>query len=200
LRIFSLCLFGLLSGCGAKGSGDSGTGSFSDTGTPDTPDTGSDEPDTLPDLLSEATDPEGCEEVLGEEIAGAASMFFGEYTQSDGVWVGEERWLLYANQAWRDIGGSDCEVVWVAQALEIDAPVCAGCNFGLSTTLVINETATTCDLGIVGAGDGTTTYGIARQDDGAATWFFGGSGDLLGDGHHISDAMNFLSEPSCRWW
>jgi hypothetical protein len=175
----------------AKDPGEDDTGSGTDSG-------GSD--DTLPDLLGGAEDPGGCEEVLGEEVAGAASMFFGEYSLVDDTWTGEERWLIYANETWRAAGGEDCEVVWSAEAFETDPPACSGCDLGLQATLVLNEGATTCDLDIVGGADGAVAYGIDRRSDGSATWYFTTSMDVMGDGQHIDTAVNFLTDPSCRWW
>ncbi len=185
-------------GCGDKSDDGSGRADLHDT-EDDSGGHGS-QPGTLPDLRGEAEDPGGCEEVLGAAAAGAASMFFGEYEESDGAWVGEERWLLFANQTWRDLGGTDCVVVWSAEATQTDAPACTGCDLGLQTTLTLDEGATTCDPAIVGGSDGTEAYGIARASGGDATWYLATTQERFGDGHHIDGALNFLTDPSCRWW
>jgi hypothetical protein len=194
-------LIGLLVGCTASSGSDSGgTGKFGSSSADDSSG-GTEDDDTLPALDDSVEDPGGCEEVLGEALAGAASMFYGEYhDQGDGTWSGEERFLIWANATWRAAGGADCEVRWTATAVETTAPSCTGCDLGLSTTLILDEGATTCDLDIVGGADGTASYGVARHSGGDATWYFATTKERFGDGQHIDGAANFLTDPSCRWW
>jgi|GEM_PF-5528412 len=164
-------------------------------------DDGWDNSDDLPPIRGATQDPGDCEEVLGEEVAGAASRFYGEYyDDGSGTWSGQERFSIWANETWIAAGGEDCEVVWTAIAEEIAAPACAGCDIGLQTTLTLDLDQTTCDLEIVGGENGSASYGIARTSSGDSTWFFASSGERFGDGNHIEGAMNFLTDPSCRWW
>lgn len=199
MRTLTLLLFTLA--CGSS-SDTKHTGTFdeSETGS-GSAGTATDPTEGLPQIEGAEDDPGGCEEVAGAAIPGAASVFYGEYwTEGDNEWAGEERWMLHSNAAWRAAGGEDCEVVWTATASETSPPACTGCDLGLQTTLSLDNGATTCDPELVsGLGD-TATYGIARAGDGEATWYYAGSGDRLGEGYHLSSAMNFLTDPSCRWW
>jgi hypothetical protein len=165
------------------------------------PDGGGDPTDDLPGISAASQDPGGCEEVAGSELPGAATMFHGEYWQVEGeTWAGQEQWLIFSNAAWRAAGGDDCVVVWSASASETAPPACSGCDIGLSTTLSLDEGATTCDSELVsGLGD-TERYGISRSSSGDSSWYFAESGDEFGAGYHTSTAMNFLTDPSCRWW
>jgi hypothetical protein len=198
MRTLTLLLFTVACGSSSEtskppdGSGEGETGPA---------DTDTDPTQGLPSIAGAEDNPGGCEEISGVAIPGAASVLYGEYwTDGDGTWSGEERWMLYSNAAWRAAGGEDCEVVWTAAASGTSPPACTGCDLGLEATLTIDNGATTCDLDLVSGLGNTATYGIARTSDGDAAWYFAGSGDWLGDGYHISTAMNFLTDPSCRWW
>jgi len=186
--------------CNSKSTEDSGAdGDFSDD--QNTEDTDEDPPESLPEIAGADTDPGGCEEVSGSALPGAASMFWGEYhEESEGEWTGEERWLLFANEAWRDIGGEDCVVVWAAAAVESTTLSCTSCDLGLSTSLSLDNSATTCEADIVNGLGTSEIYGIERKNSGDAIWYFANSGERMGDGYHVTGAMNFLTDPSCRWW
>lgn len=202
MHTHALILLTLLTGCASSGDKDSGASGDFGTDPSDTDDTDLPEPPPdLPAISGEGEDPGDCEEFSGTSLPGAATMFYGVYWASgDGQWTGEERWQIFANAAWRAIDGADCEVVWSATATETSTPSCAGCDLGLSTVLELDTAATSCDPEIVSDMGSTETYGIALKSGGDATWYFAGSGERLGDGHHVDGGMNFLTDPSCRWW
>ena len=192
----------LLIGCPSPDDKDSGgTGDFGD-GPSDTDDPDLTEPPpALPRISGEGEDPGGCETLSGNALPGAASMFYGVYWErSGGEWSGEERWQIFSNAAWRDVGGEDCEVVWNASATETSAPGCSGCDIGLTTTLELDDAATTCEPELVSGLGNSETYGIALNGGGDSVWYFASSGDRFGEGHHVEGGMNFLTDPSCRWW
>jgi len=142
MRTLTLLLFTVA--CGANSESSKPAGDFGE-GEAGSTDTDTDPTDGLPSIAGAEDDPGGCEEISDAAIPGAASVLYGEYwTEGDGTWSGEERWMLYSNTAWRAAGGEDCEVVWTATASETSPPACTGCDLGLEVTLSIDNSATTC--------------------------------------------------------
>lgn len=202
MHIHSSLFLILLGACGSGSDKDSGNaGEFSDDPSDNNGQDLTEPPPALPTISGEGEDPGGCEDLSGTAIPGAASMFYGVYWErGDGQWAGEEQWQIFSNAAWREVGGEDCVVVWAATASQTAAPSCPGCDIGLSVSIELDEAATSCDPELVSGLGNTETYGIARGSGTDATWYFANSGDRLGDGHHVDGGMNFLTDPSCRWW
>ncbi len=201
-----------LAACGATKSADAAkpaagddTASGDDTATEDTGE-GTEDTSSLMDTDLSGfmqADAEGCEEVSGVATPGAASYFRGGYVrQPDGTWNGEEHWHLYANTAWRALGGEDCAVRWEMVATETSAGACATCTFGLEVSATLDVTSTTCPEALY-EGDETfsTTYAIATRDDGTAGVYFARSGTLLTETAVFDDgAMGFLTPRTCTWF
>lgn len=160
----------------------------------------------LPDLLAGA-DRSGCQTVTssdGEElpVPGAVSYFYGEYAESSaepGVWLGSERWVLFANDRWQELGEGDCEVVWLTRATESEAAACGACDLTLEVEASLDGVATTCPDGLYeGEEQWSITYGVARRD-GQSEWYFA-SGSRLGSGGATDSAVNFLTDKTCTWF
>ena len=73
-------------------------------------------------------------ENLGGAI-GATTYYTGTYVLVDGVWIGREKWLLFPNPYWSDVGGETCEVVWEMSASETELENCLACDVALSVSL-----------------------------------------------------------------
>lgn len=182
-------------GPGSDGGGGSGSGG----------DGGEQALDELPDLRSDL-DLAGCQEVESSDgemlpVPGAVSYFYGEYyqtTDGDG-WAGEERWLLFANERWKELGGADCEVVWSMTATLV-GEVEAGGQVEMNVTADIRGSETTCPEGLY-EGDETwsANYSVEISDDMRSSWFFSGA-EPFATGGSTAVAMNFLSEKACAWF
>ncbi len=160
----------------------------------------------LPDLLATA-DRSGCQTVTssdGEElpVPGAVSYFYGVYAESgdeDGVWVGTERWVLFANDRWQELGEGDCEVVWLTRATEAEGGGCGTCDLNLSVEASLDGVATTCPEGLYeGEEQWSGSYGVIRRD-GQSEWYFS-SGTRMGSGGATDSAVNFLTDKTCTWF
>lgn len=155
---------------------------------------------TLPDLTA-GLDTEGCEDVDGTAIPGAVSFFVGEYERGDGSWSGAERWLLFANDAWKAAGEDDCVVRWTTTASEAAPTTCATCDLALAVGATIDESATTCPDGLWDSPterNWTATYEIRIEGD-QSTWYYD-SGTSLGEGAAVDGAVNFVTEKDCVWF
>jgi len=194
-------------GPGSDGGGSGGEGSGDGSGGEGTGDDGA----TVDDLvdLKSALDASasGCQDVDGTPHPGAASYFYGELepTESeDGEgpqWRGTEEWILFANDAWRDTGVSDCVVTWSVQAEEVAPGACAACDVSVAVAATVDIANTSCPEGLwEGVENYAETYDIRLDTDGTSTWFFGGSGTMMGTGSYVDFAMNYVTERSCVWF
>jgi hypothetical protein len=138
-----------------------------------------------------------CEEVEGQTIPGATGFFVGLYTdEGGGEWSGDERWVLYANEAWRDAGEGDCEIRWTTVASETD---CGGCDVGLVVNATIDLSSTSCPEDLWSyESNWTSTYNVSSG--GEATFSYAGSGTLVGTGPATDTQLGFISEASCHWF
>jgi hypothetical protein len=154
--------------------------------------------------LTEGLDSSGCEiqEATGVAGIGAASYFYGLYHKNNGEWTGYEEWLFYANEAWRDDGGSNCKIRWTVTATETEPGSCADCDISLNVTFVLDVPGSTCPDDMVDAEVATSSeqYDVSRDDAGETKWYFSATGNSIGEGYGSADALNFLSPKSCRWF
>jgi len=154
----------------------------------------------LPDL-TDGLDEGGCEEVSDQAHPGAAMYFVGTYWKSGDAWKGEERWLLFANEAWKATGEDDCVIVWDMAASDSDTGTCGACDLGLAVAGTIDLSATTCPEGLYKDEENfTEDYAVLLGDDDTTRWYYGGSGTLFGNGYTTGDAMNFVTDKSCAWF
>ena len=154
----------------------------------------------LPDL-QRGLDETGCEDLSGNVTAGATVWFWGEYITADGGWTGEERMIYFANDAWVDAGGYDCELVWSMTATDTSPGTCTTCDIGLQVEASLDASQTSCPEGLqTDTETWSESYGIARAEDSTATWYFADSGTEFGAGYYNDTAINYLSEKSCSWF
>ena len=174
----------------------------------------------LPDVTAEI-DTTVCLSVSEDypNTPGATSYFAGAYVKAGGVWKGREKWLLFPNQAWQDVAyqlwqegdqefaniaqGYPCEVSWDISVTEhSELEQCLACAFAFSVEAVINPNITSCPQGLWS--DGNTQnwqsgYEIASFN-GNSIFYFRSNGQAFGWGYASDDELNFLSEPSCKWF
>lgn len=198
---------------------DTSASDASDTAASDTGDTAVG-PDTAPDTAADTAtleaaldlsgelqrDAAGCEDVSGTAVPGAAATFVGRYLERAGGdmrgWTGTEQWVLFANAAWRGVGGSDCVVTWTVNAVVAEAGACATCDYGMSVEASVDISATTCPAELY-AGDETfsTTYGVDTRDDGTASVYYARSGNLLADrGAWNARGLGYRTDRACKWF
>lgn len=159
-------------------------------------DTGVGPPDDL--------DREVCEGVEGfEGVPGATVYFWGRFTeQGTATWIGEERMLLYANDAWEAAGGADCEVVWNATAAtEGGGGACTGCAWTLAVSASVDASRSTCPPDLyAGAENYAADYGIAELEGGSIDLHFTGSGNRFAGGTIEGAVLEYLSDATCNWY
>ncbi len=151
-------------------------------------------------------DATGCEDVSGTPVPGAAAYFVGRYLERSGGdmrgWTGTEQWALFANAAWRDVGGMDCVVTWTVTASVTEAGACATCDYGMRVEASLDAARTTCPAELY-AGDETfrTTYGVDTHDDGSASVYYASSGNLLAE-RAVWNArgIGYRTERACKWF
>lgn len=181
----------ILVGCGDKDEADdTGEGSGSGGGG------------ELPSVW-EGHDPDHCDDSEFSDQPGATSYFLAELTKSGDTWEGHEYWVLYANEAWAQADdGEDCQIAWSVELSETEASACAVCDYGLEGGATIDLDQTTCAQSALWEGSENQTLAYDVDDDGStATFYFAGSGNLLGTGHsNGGSALNYLSEPQCDWF
>jgi hypothetical protein len=157
--------------------------------------------DALPDLTQDL-DQEACEDGPGDE--GATTYWVGTYLWTDANnAAGNERWIWYATSEWEAVGGADCEVVWDVTATKGGVGEGPDCEFSLSVRAEIDEDATTCPeeaWSVYADPTWTTVYDVDQQGSGIATWYFSGSGGLMGSGYWNETGQNFASNSSCVWF
>ena len=154
----------------------------------------------LPDLLKNIVT-DGCDN--GPGVYGAADYFHNVFEiSSSGTVSGTETWILYANQKlkskWEKEGfSSPCKVTWTLKGKTQDAT-----RGDLGLNLVNNLVDTTCPKEMVNKYEDTgktINYNVVRKPDGTAQVFFK-SGKEVGQGHHNSTHLQFITNKSCRWF
>jgi hypothetical protein len=181
--------------------GEGDTGSSGSTGGEDGDDGGEGGP--LPDPRTDAGFDAGCTDVDGVKVPGATSFFYGQFeaTAEPDVWQGEEQWLLFANDTWREYGEDDCAITWTAVATRSDAAgTCGDCSYGLTVSASIDLARTSCPEGLyAGEESFEVVYGV-RVSGSTATYVFAQSGTTVGTGHAEERGSNYLSQASCTWF
>lgn len=193
-------LFVLVMGCGTKVE-DSAAG-----GAGPQPGEGEGEGEgevNLPDPRESAVYDPACDDFDGVAIPAATSFFYGQYaaTSEPDVWAGQEQWILFANDTWREYGEDDCVITWSTTAVRSDgAGTCGQCQYGLTVSATLDLANTSCPEGLYeGAESFEAVYGVEVNGE-AATWYFAASGTLLGTGYAADGAANFLSEAACTYF
>ena len=76
-----------------------------------------------------------------------------------------------------------------------------GCNFAIAVTATLNTALTTCPEGL-SEGEETLqeSYDVFQANDGTATWYFSGSGNEFASGYFSDSQLNYISEPSCKYF
>jgi len=157
--------------------------------------------DTVFEDLSDglAADPE-CDDVLDSKVAGATSFFYGDFRFDGSSVSGEEQWLLFANETWRDVGGADCTVTWSISGDKGDpGGSCGSCDYGLEIVASVDHSLTDCpdDL-FAGVEQFSTTYSVKLSGDDATFYF--PSGDVLGTGQAAAGGATYLSTSTCVYF
>ncbi len=184
-------------------SGDTAGGTDSDAATQPSPEA-LDELD-LSDTLQE--DAAGCQDHEGIAVTGAAGYFVDvlvlrDRTVGARTWQGTERWILYANDAWKDVGNQDCVVTWALQGTETDRGACSTCDYGIEITAALDSAQSTCPLDLVeGDESATFRYAVDAAEDHTARVYFGTSGNAVSERAVWNDSgLGLVSARSCKWF
>ena len=174
----------------------------------------------LPNVL-ENMDGTACDELSSDYpgLAGATSYFAGSYIRSSDGWIGREKWVLFPNQEWQNLAytqwmdgdeslsniaqGYPCEVSWDMRVQEIDElETCLACDTAFIVEASISFSSTNCPQGLwsePSEQNWQSIYEVA-QSNGTSIFYFRSSGDPFGWGYTSDNALNFLSEPNCKWF
>ena len=179
-------------------------GKFQDTATDLEKDTATDleTSGALGDLLSGLADG-GCDDVGGTPVPGGTSYFWGEFAISGSQVIGEERWIIKANQTWIETGevDGDCEVVWNTVGNLRDPQACVTCDTGIDATASVDRDRSTCPASLyVGDDVLQESYDVFRGNDGSAVWYFSSSGAQFATGYHNAGGLNYVSAGDCVWF
>jgi len=158
----------------------------------------------IPNVLNDLDDT-ACDAIAQdlEGTPGATSYFAGIYLSQNGSWVGREKWILFPNDSWEAIGGYPCEVSWDMEIYEREEPTtCLACDIAFDVEAFVNESDTTCprDLwDIPSEQNWQTTYEILISS-GSSIFYFQSNGEPFGWGYSSERAINFISNPDCKWF
>ena len=182
------------------------TGAESDTDTDADTDADTDTDTDAPPLMEDVRermqkDAVGCEDVDGTPVPGGSRYFWGEYLGDVGTgWTGTEAVYVYANEAWKDVGGEDCVAYWVVTGGFGGTGDCPTCDVGVAVTATYDGVNSTCPEDMWGESF-TSGYAVDLGNDGTSTWYYTSTATLLGTGVWKSDVgMNFLTERACTWF
>ncbi|MEL6341774.1 MAG: hypothetical protein AAFV53_01480 [Myxococcota bacterium] len=182
----------LLIGCDSDGKDDTGSS------------TGSDElsaaDEAIPDPdAGTALDP-GCEDVEGQPVPGATSFFIGDFVITDGAVEGQEQWLLYANEAWVDVGGEDCRIIWNVTGTQEDSDSsCGACAYALALNMAVDTVASNCPTELY---EGEEAFSVSYnvQVSGDTATFYYASGNTLGVGGSGDRRVTYTSDSTCKYF
>ena len=156
----------------------------------------------LPSVLVELDD-SSCDAMSAElQHPGATSYFVGTYIKRDGGWVGREKWILFPNEYWMESGGFPCEVSWDIETREEELTTCLACDLALGIDASISPSSTNCPQGLWNEPSEqywSSTYEI-RMNNGTSTFYFQSNGNAFGAGYSSERAINFISDPDCKWF
>lgn len=154
----------------------------------------------LPDLTQDLAHGT-CEDWRDNTIPGADGYFAGEYTVHGQTVTGRERWILFANQSWKEKGGADCVIEWNLTGQTGPVGACGDCDLGLKVSATLSVTTTTCLEGLWKKEQKfDVAYDVKRNADGSAVFYFNQSGKQLGQGYHQGDKLNYITEHKCNWF
>ena len=169
----------------------------------------------------EDMDPTSCDALSAEYegLAGATSYFAGAYIKEGSGWIGREKWVLYPNEEWQNLAynqwmdgdqslsniaqGYPCEVSWDINVQDLeDMETCLACDLAFGVTATISFSSTNCPQGLwsePSEQNWESVYEIATID-GTSIFYFRSNGAPFGWGYSSEHALNFLSEPNCKWF
>lgn len=137
---------------------------------------------------------------------GAEQFYAGTFrVDANGTVAGDEQRFLFANTAWKALGGlrkgEDCVDVWTVVGKRVPVlETCPSCAFAIEIAVDIDASRTTCTRRLTPNGNHfRTTYQIAEKPDGSIDVYFQ-SGKLLGKGRKDADAYAWTSEQTCTWF
>ncbi|MEN9787870.1 MAG: hypothetical protein RLZZ299_3134 [Pseudomonadota bacterium] len=190
----------------------SGDGKGTDSGTSDVTDTASGTPsaDDVAELdLSDTlqADAEGCQDHNDIVVTGAAGYFVDvlvlqDRTAGARTWQGTERWILYANDAWKATGNDDCVITWALEGTEAARGACSTCAYGIDVVATLDSARSTCPLELVEGDERMTfTYAVDARADHSASVYFAGSGNAVSERAVWNDAgLGLATARSCKWF
>jgi hypothetical protein len=144
-----------------------------------------------------------CEDLDGTAHPGASTYFAGSYSVNGETLTGLEEAIYVANSSWEPIlGASDCRVTWALTGTVVASSACTTCDLHIQVSAMLDESQSDCpsELAADWQSSWTETYGVARNDDGSADWYFGSSGEYFASGNHSGSNIDFLSDVQCSWF
>ena len=161
----------------------------------------------VPDWIQEEWDQKktDCDTALYWDNPGAhmaTSYYAGNFYEDQGSVFGNEFWLLYPNDAFADIGFTECMVVWDVAGTITDSGQ-SGASYAMSIQASVDEEQTTCpvnweDIPIyVGFESLTENYNIIETPQGGVSLSFD-SGTQFASGRQLDNGIQWLSVKDCK--
>jgi len=140
----------------------------------------------------------GCDGFDGQPIPGATSYFLGDFSISNKVVTGTERWALLANDAWKRTGSDDCVATWSVSGTAAEpTATCGSCDYSLDITASLDVSLTTCPKELwEGDEQFAVTYNV-KLIDGSSIFYFASSGNELATGTGSAAGASYLTESTC---
>ena len=144
---------------------------------------------------------DGCQDIDGTDVPGAAVYFSGTMVRNGGTISGLEHVYFIANETWKDLGEDDCTITISVSGSTGEPLGCAICDMSIDITATMIDSASDCPEGLQQDYESyIVSYDIQTLDDGTANWFFHESGNQFATGTHTDTELQYLSDPQCQWY
>ncbi len=195
--LFSLLALSLTTACEGRDPVDTDTDTDTDTDS----DTDTDADGDIPDYWEDLGAHEGCEDYDGYPVPGATGFFMGDFSISGEEVSGHETWALFANQAWKDAGEDDCEILWSVSGTVGSPVACATCDLSLDLTAQVSPADSSCPEKLFeGEESFAVTYDVRVNSDGTTDFYYASSGNELGGWYGNDHRVTYVTDGQCHWF
>ena len=144
---------------------------------------------------------DGCQDVNGTDVPGAAVYFSGTMVRNGGTISGLEHAYFIANETWKELGEDDCTVTISISGSTGEPLGCSICDLSIDIAATMIDSASDCPEALQQDYESyIVSYDIQTLDDGTANWFFHDSGNQFATGTHTDTELQYLSDEQCQWY
>ena len=143
----------------------------------------------------------GCQNVNGTDVPGAAVYFSGTMVRNGGTISGLEHAYFIANETWKELGEDDCTITISISGSTGEPLGCSICDLSIDIAATMIDSASDCPEALQQDYESyIVSYDIQTLDDGTANWFFHESGNQFATGTHTDTELQYLSDEQCQWY